>query len=75
MDLPLGPLLTSGLQMLDADPSIYETAPFIDDVKDARIKLRGGRVDGLCNISAELLKARGETMIRGLPAILTGVRH
>ena len=30
---------------------------------------------GICNISAELLKAGGEAMIRGLHAVLTAVWH
>ena len=34
-------------------------------------KLRGGKAAGICNISAELLKA----MIRGLHAVLTAVWH
>ena len=36
-------------------------------------KLRGGMAAGICNISAELLKAGGEAMILGLDAVLTSV--
>ena len=36
-------------------------------------KLRDGKAAGICNISAELLKAGGEAMIRGLHAVLTAV--
>ena len=37
-----GQLPTAGLQTLDADPPIDETAPSIGDVKEAVAKLRGG---------------------------------
>ena len=50
-------LRTAGLQTLNVDPPIDKTAPFIDDVKAAVAKLRGGKAPGICNISAELLKA------------------
>ena len=43
------------------DPPIDETAPSIDDVKEAVAKLRGGKAVGICNISAGLPKAEGET--------------
>ena len=66
---------TAGLQMLEADPPINETAPSIDDVKEPVAKLRGGKAAGICNISAELLKAGGEAMIHGLHAVLTAVWH
>ena len=58
--------------MLDADPLIDKTAPSIH-VKEAVAKLRGGKAAGICNISAELLKAGGEATIRGLHAVLTTV--
>ena len=60
---------------MDADPTINETASSIDEVKEAVAKLRDGKTVGICNISAELLKARGEAMIRELHAVLTAVLH
>ena len=72
---PSGQLQTTGLQVVDANPSINEAAPSIDEVKEAVAKLRGGKAAGICNISAELLKAEGEAMIRGLHAVLTAVWH
>ena len=75
LDPPSGQLRTAGLQALDADPPIDETASSIDNVKEAVAKLRGGKAAGVCNISAELLKAGGEAMIRGLHAVLTAVWH
>ena len=52
------------MQTLDADPPIDETAPSIGDVKEAVANLRGRKAPGYCNISAVLLKAGGEAMIR-----------
>ena len=72
-DPPSRQLRTAGLQTLDADPPADETAPSIDDVKEAVAKLRCGKVAGVCNISVELLKAGGEAMTRGLHAVLTAV--
>ena len=73
MDPPSGQLRTAGL--LDADPPIDETAPSIDDVKEAVAKLRGRKAAGIYNINAELLKAGGEAMIRGLHTVMTAVWH
>ena len=61
--------------MLDGDLPIHETAPSIDDIKEAVAKLRAEKAAGVCSISAELLKAGGEAMIRGLHAVLTAVWH
>ena len=75
VNLPSGQLQTTGLQVMDVDPSINEATPSIDEVKEAVTKLRDGKAAGICNISAELLKAGGEAMIRGLHAVLTAVWH
>ena len=72
---PGGQLQTAGLQTLDADPPIDETAPSIDDVKEAVAKLRDGKAAGICNMRAELLKAGGEAIICGLHAVLIAVWH
>ena len=68
-------LQTTELQVMDADPPINEAAPSIDEVKEAVAKLRGGKAAGICNISAEFLKAGCEAMIHGLHAVLTAVWH
>ncbi|XP_045124381.1 uncharacterized protein K02A2.6-like [Portunus trituberculatus] len=47
IDPPSGQLQTAGLQILDADPSIDETAPYTDDVKEAVAKLRSGKTAGI----------------------------
>ncbi|KAG0723224.1 putative protein in type-1 retrotransposable element R1DM [Chionoecetes opilio] len=73
VDPPTEQLHTTGLQAVDADPPIDETAPSLDKVREAVAKLKGGKAAGVCNISAELLKAGGEAMIRGLHAVLTAV--
>ena len=64
---------TTGLQVMDADPPINEALSSFDEVKEAVAKLRGGKAAGICNINAELLKAGGKAMIRGLHAVLTAV--
>ena len=58
---------------MNADPPINEAAPFIDEVKE--LGQRGEKAAGICYISAELFKAGGEAMIRGLHAVLTAVWH
>ena len=72
---PSGRFQTTGLQVTDADPSVNEAAPSIDEVKEAVAKLRGRNAADICNISAELLKAGGEAMIHGLHAVLNAVWH
>ncbi|KAG0730476.1 Transposon TX1 uncharacterized protein [Chionoecetes opilio] len=75
VDPPTEQLHTTGLQAVDADPPIDESAPSLDEVREAVAKLKGGKAAGVCNISAELLKAGGEAMIHGLHAVLTAVRQ
>ena len=70
---PAERLRGDGVQTLDADPPINEATPSLDEVKEAVDRLRGGKAPGVCNVSAELLKAGGEAMIRGLHAVLTAV--
>ena len=72
INFPSDQLEITEIQVVDADPPI-ETAPSLDQVKEAVAKLRGGKAGGICNITAELLKAGGEVMIRGLHAVLTAV--
>ncbi|KAG0730189.1 Transposon TX1 uncharacterized protein [Chionoecetes opilio] len=73
VDPPTEQLHTTGLQAVDADHSIDETAPSLDEVREAVAKLKGGKAAGVCKISVELLKAGGEAMIRRLHAVLTAV--
>ena len=68
-------LQTTGLQVMDANPPINEAALSIDEVKGTVAKLRGGKAAGICNISAELPRAEGKAMIRGLHTVLTAVWH
>ena len=70
---PSGQLQAAGLQVLNADPAINEAPPSLDEVREAVAKLKGGKAAGICNISAELLKAGGDAMIRGLHAVLSAV--
>ena len=70
---PRGQLQNNGLRVMD--PPINKTVPFIDEVKEVVAGLRDGKPAGICNISAELLKAREEAMIYGLHAVLIAVWH
>ena len=54
---PSGQLQTTGLQVVDADPSINKAAPSIDEVKEGAAKLRDGKTADICIMSAGLLKA------------------
>lgn len=62
---------TDGLQAADANPLIDEAAPFLDEMKEAKAKLKDGKATDVCNISAELVKAGGEATTRGLHGALT----
>ncbi len=59
--------------MADADPPIDENPPYPDEVRETIAKLRGGKAPGICNISAEMLKAGGEAMIHGLHAVVSAM--
>lgn len=61
--------------MLYAEPPFNESVPFIDDVKEVVVMFRGVKVAGICDISAELLKAVDEAMINRLYAVLTAEWH
>ena len=65
VDPPSGQFQSAGIQTLNADPSIDETAASIDDVNQAVAKMRCGKASGVCNIGAELLKAGCDAVIRG----------
>ena len=54
---------------MDADSPINEATLSIHEVKEAVVKLRGGKAAGICNTSAELLRTEGEARIHGLHAV------
>ena len=66
-------LSLAGVQMSAADPPVDETPPSLAEVREAVNKLKCGKAAGICNVSAEMLKAGGEAMIRGLHAVLSAV--
>ena len=71
VDPPSGQFQTAGVQTTDTNTPIAETPFYIDEVKEAVEKLRGGKATCVCNIRVEMLKA--ESMIRGLYTVLTAV--
>ena len=70
---PSGQLSLADVQMAAADPPVDETPPSLAEVRKAVSKLKCGKAAGICNISGELLKAGGETMIHGLHAVLSAI--
>ena len=57
--------------MLNPDQHIEKTVFSIDDVKEVEAKLSGGKAAGICNITAELVRAGAEAMVRALHVVLT----
>ena len=64
-------LQTAGLYVLNADQPINEAPPSLDKVREAVVMLRRGKAAGICNITLELVKAGGNTMICGLHTVLS----
>lgn len=58
---------------MDANPSIYETPPSLDEVREAVTELKGEKAAGACNSSTEFLKAIGKVMACELRAALSAV--
>ena len=56
---PSEQLQTTGLQVAGDDLPINEAAPSIDEVKESVAKLMGGKAAGICNISAQSWKGKG----------------
>lgn len=59
---------------MDVDPPNDKIKP-PHEVRKAVARLRSGKAAGAFNISTEVPKAGGETMIRGLHAFLTAIWH
>ena len=55
------------------DPPISEDPPSLTSVREVISKLKSGKAAGVCGIPAELLKAGGEPMARGLHAVLSAI--
>ncbi len=59
------------MQVLAADPPVDKTLPPLAKIREAVNKLKCGKAAGICNVSAKMLKAWGEVMMRGLHAVLS----
>ncbi len=66
-------LSMAAVEIAAADPPVDEIPPSLAEMREAVNKLKGGKAAGVCNISAEMLKAGGEAMIHSLHAVLTPV--
>lgn len=73
VDPPSGYFQSNVMQAADANPFILDPTS-LDKVSDATAKLRGTMASVPCNISAELLQAWGEGIIRGLSVVLHPVQ-
>lgn len=66
----------AGVQIAAAYLPVEETPPFISEGSETVRKLKGGKVADVCNVSAEMLKAKDEVMIHashGLHMVLSAV--
>ena len=70
---PSRQLSLAGVEISAAVPPVDESPPSLAEVREAVNKLKSGKAAGVCNISAEMLKAGGEAMIQGLHAVLCAV--
>lgn len=64
-----GRLRIDDLQALNSDPPIEEVPPSLDEVREVLTRLKGGKASDVCSINAELAKAGGEAVTRGLHAV------
>ncbi|XP_069976237.1 uncharacterized protein, partial [Penaeus vannamei] len=74
VDPPIVNLDVISVEILLLDPPISEDPPSLTEVMGAISKLRSGKAAGICGIPAELLKAGGEPMARGLHTVLAAIR-
>lgn len=59
----------AGSQVVTGNPSLEETPPPLQYLREA-VKLNGRNLDGVCNSSTEMLKAKGEATVHGLHLVL-----
>ncbi|CAH1233196.1 Hypp638 [Branchiostoma lanceolatum] len=73
-EAPEDPTLTEEANAVDATNPDCPTTPVTpDEVKAALRKLKNGKAPGICNITAEMLKAGGDHMIQWLTQIVNHV--
>ena len=73
VDPPTVSLDASDVSVPVPDPPISEEPPTLTEVRMAISKLKSGKAAGICDIPAELLKAGGEPMARGLHTVQTAI--
>lgn len=73
VDPPGEQLPITGLQIMGADIPIDETPPSVDEIREAVVRLMGGKVPGVCSINAKLLQTRGAVVTRRLHVVLAAV--
>ena len=73
VDPPTVNLDAGSAEILLPDPPISEDAPSLTEVRWTISKMKSGKAAGICGIPAELLKAGGEPMARGLHVVLAAI--
>lgn len=58
---------------MDADLPKDEAPPCLDEARETVSRTTCGKADGVCNISVELLKVKGEALTRSLYAVFNAV--
>lgn len=72
---PDGELLITGIQRVDANPTIIKAALTPDEFSEAMARMRYGKTLGGCKISPELFEAGDEDMMRELYVVLINIWH
>lgn len=60
---------------MDTNNPVDKLPPSHDEPREDKTEVRGGKTIGVCNIKAELLKAGGVAIIRGLHVVLATQWH
>lgn len=68
-----GQLETDGLHAMDDYEPTDKVLRFVVEVREAVVKLTGGKATGVCSINAELFEDGGEAMSRALQVLLTAI--
>ena len=63
------------LETLVADPPISCEPPTLEETRKALGQLKDGKAPGTCGVYAEMLKAGGDSALKGLHRLFSSVRN
>ena len=63
------------VETLVADPPISGDPPTLEETPKALEQLKEGKASGTCGVYAEMLKAGGESALKGLHRLFCSVRN